>query len=158
MDGLLLAMATTMAVLLGNLGVNQAYQIAVVGKYSDSTYTLVNEPMGWSEAREVCQSEGGDLAVMETDGEWEFLFGASKKVDAGNQWLGAAGDGRHRNWKWITGLPLRSDPRGIGAWKSGMPMESGRSCLLSGWKISPGDNWYDYPCHSKFPFLCETKA
>ena len=54
-----------------------------------------------------------------------------------------------------TGEPLPSNPRGTGAWKSGMPMESESGCLLSGWPLGPFDNWYDYSCDSKFAFLCE---
>ena len=43
-------------------------------------YWSTGEESSWDAARMLCQSQGGDLAVMETEGLWNFVLSKSSNL------------------------------------------------------------------------------
>ncbi len=95
------------------------------------TYTVVNENMDWNEAKELCESVGGHLAVVTSQAETE-LFKSFELSEERNYWLGARTDESGR-FVWING-----ERWGYENWDEGEKDQEGEedpeACCL---KLSP---------------------
>ncbi|KAJ0022148.1 hypothetical protein NQD34_009637, partial [Periophthalmus magnuspinnatus] len=55
----------------------------------------------WEESRSYCQEYGGDLIVINSNEEQEFV-----KLYEDNKWIGLSDRETEGVWKWVDGSPL----------------------------------------------------
>ncbi len=72
-------------------------------EYNGHMYLRIEQGMSWQEAKQLCESLGGHLATITSEGEQEFV---KRLVSGGSKdqyWLGATDEAKEGDWKWITG-------------------------------------------------------
>ncbi|XP_032237412.2 uncharacterized transmembrane protein DDB_G0289901 isoform X2 [Nematostella vectensis] len=77
------------------------------GFTGDSCYSLVTKGESWAEGRKTCQSKGGDLVSIETDGEWSYVKSLVELAanGYGNEWHVGL-EKASSVWKWTSGANL----------------------------------------------------
>jgi hypothetical protein len=64
-----------------------------------------DKSMTWSEANEFCESQGGHLVTINSEGEQRFIENLIARGSKNFYWLG--GDaGQNRQFRWVTGEPM----------------------------------------------------
>ena len=96
-----------------------------------------------SDARNKCKQMEGDIAIIRSAHENQFIFDLVKKtagLPGWGAWIGLqrTADG---SFKWVDGTPLDYD-----AWNSGEPNDNGgrEDCVAMYWNV--GGKWNDAPC------------
>ena len=135
--------------------------------HGNSCYHVIDTPtLKWSDARTTCQNLGGDLAIIRSQDENNFvrdLINQQTVQDRG-AWIGLYRKADHDNkFYWIDDTPLAGQ---YSAWASGEPNDQAEKCvhiLLTGSKKKYG-KWNDNKCNlseedkSKSPvILCQNK-
>ena len=96
-----------------------------------------------SDARNKCKQMGGDIAVIRSANENQFIFDLVKKTAGLPSWGAWIGLKRkaYGSFKWVDGTPLVYD-----AWNSGEPNGiRGRAyCVAMLWNV--GGKWNDAKC------------
>ena len=86
-----------------------------------SCFLIINIPtLKWSDARSTCQNLGGDLAIIRTAEENNFIFGLVKKqktISVWGVWLGLIRKS-DKKFYWIDDTPLEGH---YSPWGSGQP-------------------------------------
>ena len=110
----------------------------------DSCYYVDNtRTRKMSDARKRCREMEGDIAIIRSSHENQFIFNLVKKT-AGlpfwGAWIGLqrTSDG---SFKWVDGTPVE-----YSAWNSGEPNDTGgrEDCVAMYWDIE--GRWNDAPC------------
>lgn len=120
---------------------------------ADLPYLVCANTMGWFAARNLCQSVGYDLAVIDDAGEDAFLFQQLTQRGLGNTWLGLNDHVAEGSWVWLDGQPLL-----YSHWDSGEPNnggDGGEDCGVLMTDNGRGSEWDDRECDSARPFFCE---
>lgn len=89
-------------------------------QFEGHTYAVIKERLDWNSALRRCEELGGHLVTIESDAEWQFLFGTMlRNYPAPTFWLGASDAKKEGDWRWITGKALprnkwwhRGEPNG----------------------------------------------
>ncbi|XP_053381173.1 CD209 antigen-like protein 2 [Mercenaria mercenaria] len=99
-----------------------------------------------------CDHMGGALAEIESAAENDYLSAELKRLK-GSAWIGLNDIQEETVWRWYgSNRPLTST--GFKNWYSGEPnnVKGDENCVV----ISYGNGqWYDWPCHSFFHYICE---
>ena len=115
-------------------------------------YAFINKKMNWEAAQAYCETFGGHLVTLTSDGESEFVSSirTMNLAFTTNVWIGATDKGSEGNWKWVTGEKFSSFVN----WSSGEPSNSSGNehyaHLSSGTK-----SWNDNDVGESFYFICE---
>ena len=116
-------------------------------RYGNFGYLIINiRTLKWSDARRTCQMLGGDLAIIKSADENNFVFTLLKKqktiTDLG-VWLGFVRKADNKLY-WIDDTPLA---KGYTAWSSGQPDNVSEKCgnMFGSAKGSEG-KWNDLSC------------
>lgn len=96
---LMLMTAAVPTVFAASFGVKEA-------EYKGHKYVLVNESMTWSQAKAYCESKGGYLATITSQGEQDVIKNLIKGAAKHFYWLGATDEAKEGVWTWITGEPF----------------------------------------------------
>jgi len=134
-------------------------------RHGNSLFLIINIPtLKWSDARRTCQMLGGDLAIIRSAAENNFIFDLVKKqktFTAWGAWLGYARKADNKIY-WIDDTPLA---RGYTAWGRGEPSSLSEKCGNMFGAESRGGKWNDLSCdlspaHLKYApvILCQKKA
>jgi len=126
----------------------------------EDTFFTGPSKMDWSSAEEYCVDNGGHLASINSQTEYD----AAKAVCAagsGSCWLGLhSDDGNSGPWSWTDGSPLdfgfNSDgtpTTGINPWNGGEPSHNGEDCVHM-WDFF-GYKYNDVGCTGNYIPLCE---
>ncbi|QDV68117.1 Serine/threonine-protein kinase PknE [Rosistilla carotiformis] len=75
--------------------------------FHGSRYKLFPEKLSWHDARNRCSLMGGNLAVISSRAENDFIFGMARTAGLDSVWLGASDEHKEGDWNWITGDSLR---------------------------------------------------
>jgi len=130
-------------------------------------FLIINIPtLKGSDARRTCQNLGGDLAIIRTAGENNFVFGLLKKQKTITEWGVWLGFIRKSDSKfyWIDDTPLKGH---YSPWGSGQPNNSNNNeyCGNMFGKGSRAGKWNDLWCSLKESqlkyapnILCQKKA
>eukprot|EP00057_Strongylocentrotus_purpuratus_P031477 XP_784754.3 PREDICTED: uncharacterized protein LOC579551 isoform X1 [Strongylocentrotus purpuratus] len=120
----------------------------VVG-YNYGCYKIVTDLVTWDEARDDCASiPDGDLVVMETEEEFNFL---RNLLVEGDYWIGFYDKGTEGDWKWVDctapALWARTN------WAVGQPndLTGTQDC---GQMLNAG-TWNDWECERTGQYICE---
>jgi hypothetical protein len=118
---------------------NPGYEKSYSGK---NCYKYEASKLSWADARVFCQTNGNDLASIESDKDDKFI--ADKNW--GNVWIGLTDESEEGTWVNVDG----TTPGWFG-WKGGEPNNRGtENCVL----IIGRNSWNDALCTSKYPFVC----
>ena len=115
--------------------------------YGNFGYLIIDiRTLKWSDARRTCQMLGGDLAIIKSADENNFIFTLLKKqktiTDLG-VWLGFVRKADNKFY-WIDDTPLA---KGYTAWASGQPDNVSEKCgNMFGSPHRHGGKWNDLPC------------
>ncbi|MFH2008712.1 MAG: FG-GAP-like repeat-containing protein [bacterium] len=101
-------------------------------------------PATWQAARDHCRSFGGDLVVIESAEENDWLV--AQGLD--NPWIGLSDLETEGTFLWVDGQTL-----GYAPWNAGEPNDSGglEDCAA----VYADGLWNDLPCDLERAFLCE---
>jgi len=69
--------------------------------YGEHQYIVYNSGMNWTRAKQWCESNGGYLATVTSEAEWNQVLELLKKYNGVRCWLGA--ESTSGAWKWTTG-------------------------------------------------------
>ncbi|SES77364.1 zinc-ribbon domain-containing protein [Olsenella sp. KH3B4] len=103
-------------------------------------FELVQQAVTWEEAKQYCESNGGYLAVIHNDDEYQQVLDAIGSSDVRVCWLGGYRDGD--SWQWVNG-----DDFSWSSWASGEPNNDGgtENCLALLKNKDERWGWYDVP-------------
>ncbi|XP_058959559.2 uncharacterized protein [Pocillopora verrucosa] len=111
-------------------------------------FPVLNKRVKWTEAQELCREVQSNLVSIHSIEEQSFIRRLSGRSSF---WIGLEFE---REWQW-------SDRSRLSYlnWSPGEPNNGGRGrpekcAMFSG----RGKNWNDYPCDSKFAYICKMKA
>lgn len=113
--------------------------------YGGASYYVDDTPaIRWKDARKVCQTHGGDLAIIKSAAENDFvweLISKQKTVTIWGAWIGLS-RGDDSNFYWVDGTPLLESQFAI--WRPGQPDNflNKEDC---GHMIE--QKWNDMPCN-----------
>ncbi|XP_068690036.1 C-type lectin domain family 6 member A-like [Montipora foliosa] len=111
----------------------------------------------WSDGREQCCKDGGNLVVLETESKWRFITAQIQNLSnpTDNEWfiglisLNVSGND---SWRWITGQPLHNHS----VWQAGQPSKDGKCVVIAkDYPIGTKGLFNDLRCDSKKAFICE---
>ena len=72
--------------------------------YGEHKYIVYNSGLSWTKAKAWCENNGGYLATITSEAEWNKVSELLKSYNGVRCWLGA--ESTNGSWKWITGEPL----------------------------------------------------
>ncbi|XP_076872551.1 putative C-type lectin domain family 20 member A [Brachyhypopomus gauderio] len=131
--------------LLGIVGVFQV--IMSVVQSAPREYHLITSEKTWTAAKEECEKQYTDLAVVISQRDWiKFHIEAQSKGLSRNAWIGLYND--ITSWRWS----FNNVTLAMNVWLPGQPDNAGghQSCGsvdASGW-------WWDDDCTTLKPFVC----
>ena len=126
-------------------------------QYNGHLYKAYDTKYTWAEAQWYCQSLGGHLMTITTEGEQAILSKLGLKGGY-NYWLGGTDDAREGTWKWITG-----ESWGYAAWGENQPdnsqlhtgVEENYLQLCVGWGMRWNDSAIEQDSTANIGFICE---
>ncbi len=116
-----------------------------------SCFLIINIPtLKWSDAKRTCQNLGGDLAIIRSADENNFIYDLMKKqktVTAWGVWLGFIRKADNKFY-WIDDTPLAGQ---YSAWGSGEPNTLSEKCGCMFGATNPRyqGKWNDLACDVK---------
>ena len=115
----------------------------------DRRYFFCSDGAPWEAARAACRDRGGDLAVIETPAENDYLRREASEVARANWWIGLSDRAEEGTFAWIDGQALE-----YRNWSGNEPndWQGSEDCgeLISGTGL-----WNDFRCDRRRPFICE---
>ncbi|XP_066510202.1 C-type lectin domain family 4 member K-like [Hoplias malabaricus] len=117
-------------------------------------YFLSNEKKSWSESREDCKNRSGDLVVINSQEEQEFI---TRNFVGKEAWIGLTDSDSEGVWQWVDNSTSTT-----AFWWQGEPNNLGgnEDCARTGYSYSPPKHlstWVDYSCTNPAVGLCERK-
>ncbi|XP_064297374.1 C-type Lectin CRL-like [Phalacrocorax carbo] len=122
--------------------------------YRGFCYGYFTERRTWAEAETECRRYGpkGRLASIHSLGASRvFARYIISQRDRDNTWIGLQDEEHTRRWKWSDNSVFNYK-----RWAPGQPNNrwNREDCVVLEWS-SGFQLWHDYPCSSRFPFLCQ---
>ncbi|KAF5893584.1 antigen like protein, partial [Clarias magur] len=71
--------------------------------FSSSDYFMSNMKNSWTESRHGCREGGGDLVIINSREEQDFI---TKQLQGGQAWIGLSDGDTEGKWKWVDGTLL----------------------------------------------------
>jgi len=124
--------------------------------HGESCYTIPLAEGSWADGMMMCQELGGQLAVIETASEQNYLAGYLQRYGSGlpndaDFWVGGGDFLQEGKWRWVMSDAI-IDPT---FWGTGQPNNKGgpQGCLRI--SSSLGFKWEDGNCDSVEYSVCE---
>uniref|UniRef100_A0A3Q3DCR6 Low affinity immunoglobulin epsilon Fc receptor-like n=1 Tax=Hippocampus comes TaxID=109280 RepID=A0A3Q3DCR6_HIPCM len=116
-------------------------------KFKEKCYYISekDETKSWRSSRRDCQDRGGDLVIVTSKAEEDFISEYHDRV-----WIGLSDLERDGKWKWVNGNELDFE----GFWQNGEPNDdrNAEDCVEHS---HSGRGWNDMPCREKLSWICE---
>ncbi|KAL7841431.1 hypothetical protein SRHO_G00251220 [Serrasalmus rhombeus] len=114
--------------------------------FASSIYFISLERKTWDESRHECNKKQGDLVVINSKEEQEFVKKLASSIGQ-NTWLGLTDRHSEGSWKWVDEKLMTT-----GYWNVGQPNnDDGTEDCVS--VFSGG--WHANPCHQQMHYICE---
>ena len=117
--------------------------------HGNSCYHVIDTPtLNWSDARTTCQNLGGDLAIIRSEDENNFIIdilNKQQRIQDWGAWIGLYRSKDDNMFYWIDDTPLAGQ---YSAWASGKPDSQDEKCaniFITGSSRKKG-NWDDLTC------------
>lgn len=106
---------------------------------TETEYTVVSQAMTWNEANAYCASQGGTLACITSQAEYDKVLAVAEQSGLHVLWLGGQRSGS--SFSWVSGEPFS-----YSSWAPGEPNNDGGSeNYLALYKVNGVWGWYDAP-------------
>ncbi|XP_066533738.1 asialoglycoprotein receptor 1-like [Hoplias malabaricus] len=120
--------------------------------FNSHIYFIFTEKKRWSESREDCKRSGGDLVIINSREEQEFI---TRNFCNREAWIGLTDHVSEGVWKWLDNSALTT-----GFWWPGEPNDYDQmeDCSITNFRLSPPhtvSSWADYPCNHPVAGICE---
>ncbi|NXC68371.1 MRC1 protein, partial [Anhinga anhinga] len=117
--------------------------------YNHKEYYFSKEPMPMEKARDFCKKNGGDLAVVESESEKNFLWKYTFYKDWGNNFYIGLSVSLDKTFRWMDGTPVN-----FVAWAPNEPnfANNDENCVVM---YTQTGTWNDLNCGSVELFICE---
>uniref|UniRef100_A0A663E6M4 Macrophage mannose receptor 1-like n=1 Tax=Aquila chrysaetos chrysaetos TaxID=223781 RepID=A0A663E6M4_AQUCH len=117
--------------------------------YNHKEYYFSKEPMPMEKARNFCKKNGGDLAVIESESEKNFLWKYTFYKDWGNNFYIGLSVSLDKTFRWMDGTPVN-----YVAWAPNEPnfANNDENCVVM---YTQTGTWNDLNCGSVELFICE---
>ncbi|KAI4893917.1 hypothetical protein NFI96_027809 [Prochilodus magdalenae] len=125
----------------------------IEGQDRDRLYLFSQERLSWSSSRERCKELGGDLAIVNSKEEQDFLVRMVNTVgNSSLHWIGLTDAETEGVWLWVDQTPLLKNLTWWAYtpddWKENDPL--GEDCV-----VYYNDKWGDVSCSTKEKRICE---
>ena len=123
--------------------------------HGNSRYHVINTPtLNWSDARTTCQNLGGDLAIIRSQDENNFVRDLMQKQTGQDwgAWIGLYRNASDNMFYWIDGTPLAGQ---YSAWAKGEPKYSTDYCVHMYNVLDKLGKWNDFKCNLDKAFKLE---
>ncbi|KAM7000517.1 CD209 antigen-like protein A [Tautogolabrus adspersus] len=119
-------------------------------KFGCSCYYLTVQNRTWTESRDYCISQGGDLAIINSRDEQVFVNGLLGLGEYA--WIGLTDSVTEGTWKWVDGTPVTTT-----FWQEGQPNshEGKNQDCVEFWPSATGGGWNDEKCSVSNLCICE---
>ncbi|XP_066518029.1 hepatic lectin-like [Hoplias malabaricus] len=116
--------------------------------HGSSFYYRLEWTKNWNDCRQECKKKGGDLVIINSKEEQEFINNQGI-----NTWIGLTDEEKEGEWKWVDGSALTT-----GYWRPGEPSNNGRAehCAVFWVSPSPLNTWNDRNCMRTSDCVCES--
>ncbi|XP_076616950.1 uncharacterized protein LOC143339540 [Chaetodon auriga] len=133
--------------------------------FENKCYYFSTRVLTWSSSRAWCQTQGGDLLVVDSEPEQSFVFESSQAVEQSGSrlWIGMTDAEVEGEWMWVDGSSLASREQywlsrpGTGAepddWKLDDPL--GEDCGHIDSSETALQSWLDGSCKTPYRWICE---
>ncbi|XP_066541579.1 C-type lectin domain family 4 member F-like [Hoplias malabaricus] len=117
--------------------------------FDTSAYYISTDMKTWSESRVDCEDNGGDLVIINSKEEQEYL---ARKIGSKQPWIGLTDSESENQWKWVDGSALTT-----AYWAEGEPNNLNEEDCVH---MSDRKNktWNDLSCSSKRQWICERRV
>ncbi|KGL73953.1 Macrophage mannose receptor 1, partial [Tinamus guttatus] len=117
--------------------------------YHHKEYYFNTEAMPMEKARDFCKKNGGDLAVIESESEKNFLWKYVRKIHLGNSFYIGLSVSLDKTFRWMDGSPVN-----YVAWAPNEPnfANDDENCVVMYTRTGA---WNDLNCGSVEKFICE---
>lgn len=113
-------------------------------RYQNRCYRYVSTNVTFFEAEMFCRTQQSSLADIGSAKEDQWI---KKLMTASRAWIGGTDIAKQGQWKWLsTGLGMN-----FTNWSRGEPGNPNEHCTC----YDKPSAWHDYPCDSKFAFICK---
>jgi hypothetical protein len=82
---------------------------ADAAKFGVKYYKVFDTTLTWHQAKKKCEQMGGQLAVVGSAEENEFVAGLAAKAKVNAVWLGGTDEKKQGTWVWVDGQPVKYD-------------------------------------------------
>ncbi|KAI3365718.1 hypothetical protein L3Q82_010159 [Scortum barcoo] len=133
--------------------------------FENKCYYFSSRTLTWSSSRAWCQTQGGDLLIINTEPEQSFIFESSLALqqDGTRLWIGMTDAQQEGDWLWVDGSPVTSDNQywlsrpGLGTepddWRLDDPL--GEDCGHIDTHENALKSWMDGSCKLSYRWICE---
>ena len=133
-----------------NFTVYKSYEPVNVGYYNGKIYAVYDDVNSWSEAKEFCETRGGNLVAITTKAEQNYITSLLKNSNVSQYWIGAT-RGSGDTYSWVTGESFAYNN-----WNTGEPNNNNgtENCVVmfKNGKWNDGDAVNPYPCGFIYEF------
>nr|XP_022336336.1 macrophage mannose receptor 1-like isoform X2 [Crassostrea virginica] len=119
---------------------------------SNNCYQFFDKQVDWNDAREICQSNGGDLASIESRVEQFYVSAKIRNMNSVAMWIGVNDLGAEGRFVWTDGSPVA-----YLHWGNGEP-NNYRGNEDCGAIFTTTSFWNDYPCSNRNGFICKKQS
>ncbi|XP_054455470.1 asialoglycoprotein receptor 1-like [Anoplopoma fimbria] len=136
--------------------------------FENKCYFFSSRLQTWSSSRAWCQTQGGDLLIINSEPEQSFVFESSQTLQPSSSrlWIGLTDVEEEGEWKWVDGSRVSSDVQfwlsrpGLGTepddWKLDDPL--GEDCGHMDTSENELKSWMDGSCETPYRWICENNV
>ncbi|XP_053727904.1 CD209 antigen-like protein B isoform X1 [Synchiropus splendidus] len=134
--------------------------------FQNHCYYFSSRTLPWNASRLWCQSQRGDLVIVNSQQEQMFIFNTSEALESGSRaWIGLTDGEVEGDWRWVDGSSLSSDLKcwltrpgkapEPDDWKQRDPL--GEDCGHIDTIERVMESWMDASCQQEHRWICEKK-